>query len=584
MDSPTDNVVKRAVEAHQEGRLKEAGQMYRSILREQPCHPDANHNLAVIALAAGDTEAALPLLEKALTANSNIDQFWLSYVDCIIRMKDFHHAQQALADATRVQISTETLGIIEKQIASMHSLSAPPPQQAISDLEAHYHAGRLIEAEKIATSLTEDFPDHQFAWKALGALLGQTGRLSASIDPLQKSLQLSPRDVEAHFNLGNTLRQLGRFKEAEKSYRTAATLKPNYAEAHNNLGIVLQDMDRLVEAEESYRRSIEVRPDFAEPRSNLGNVLKELGRLGEAEESYRRAIALQSHFAETHNNLGSVLQRMGRSVEAEESYIQATILKPKYVRAHYNLGNAQKEQGRFVEAQASYARALALNPKDERARHMLAALSGETTASAPLEYVENLFDGYALDFESSLVDNLGYEIPKLISEIVLRDMKSKSWGSVLDLGCGTGLLGAEIKDYSEHLVGIDISNNMLAKAHEKKVYDDLIKRDIVAYLEDTPLNFDFFIATDVFVYLGDLSDIFRLIQSRNQTSGKLIFSVEHMDQDGFALRQSGRYSHSKNYVEELCGRYNYQIEFFQTQNLRKENDIYICGGLYMLSF
>ena len=584
MDSPTDDVVRRAVEAHQAGKLREADQMYRAILREQPFHPDANHNLALIALAGGNTEAALPLLEKALMANSNIDQFWLSYVDCTLRMKDFHLAQQALVDATRARISPETLDTIKKQIASMHASSASPSQQAISDLEAHYHAGRFIEAEKIATSLTEDFPNHQFAWKALGALLGQTGRLSASIDPLQKSLQLSPRDVEAHFNLGNTLRQLGRFKEAEKSYRTAATLQPNYAEAHNNLGIVLEDLDRLGEAEECYRRAIEVRPDFAEPRSNLGNVLKVLGRLVEAEESYRRAIALQNDFAETHNNLGSVLQHMGRSVEAEESHIQAIRLKPNYAQAHYNLGNALKKQGRFPEAQESFAKALALNPKNERARHMLAALSGKTTASAPLEYVENLFDGYASDFESSLVDHLDYEIPKLISEIILRSMSSKNWGSVLDLGCGTGLLGAEIQDYSEHLVGIDISKNMLVKAHDKKVYDDLIKRDIVAYLEDTPLNFDFFIAADVFVYFGDLSDIFRLIQSRNQTRGKLIFSVEHLDQDGFTLGQSGRYSHSKNYIEELCGRYDYQIEFFQTQNLRKENDTYICGGLYMLSF
>ena len=584
MDSQTDNAVRRAVEAHQAGKLREADQMYRAILREQPFHPDANHNLALIALAAGNTEAALPLLEKALVANSNIDQFWLSYVDCTLRMKNFHLAQQALVDATRVRIAPETLDIIEKQIASMPSLNASPPQQAISDLEAHYHAGRFIEAEKMATSLTEDFPDHQFAWKALGALLGQTGRLIASIDPLQKSVELSPRDAEAHFNLGNTLRQLERFKEAENSYRTAASLKPNYAAAHNNLGIVLQDLDRLVEAEDSYRRTIEVRPDFAEPRNNLGNLLKELGRLGEAEDSYRSAIALQNDFAETHDNLGSVLQRMGRSVEAEESHIQAIKLKPTYAQAHYNLGNALKAQGRFVKAQESFSRALDLNPEEERARHMLAALSGETTASAPLKYVEHLFDGYASDFESSLVDHLGYEIPKLISEIVLRSMSSKSWGSVLDLGCGTGLLGAEIKDYSDHLVGIDISKNMLRKAHDKKVYDDLIKREIVAYLEDTPLNFDFFIAADVFVYLGDLSDIFRLIQSRNQTRGKLIFSVEHLDQDGFTLRQSGRYSHSKNYIEELCSKYDYQIEFFQTQNLRKENDTYICGGLYMLSF
>ena len=98
------------------------------------------------------------------------------------------------------------------------------------------------------------------------------------------------------------------------------------------------------------------------------------------------------------------------------------------------------------------------------------------------------------------------------------------------------------------------------------------------------MNFDYFISTDVFVYIGDLSDVFRLIKSRNKTGGKLAFSTEDYDGDDFFLEQSGRYSHSKNYIDDLCEKFGYKLRHFETQALRKDNNEYISGGLYLLDF
>ena len=98
------------------------------------------------------------------------------------------------------------------------------------------------------------------------------------------------------------------------------------------------------------------------------------------------------------------------------------------------------------------------------------------------------------------------------------------------------------------------------------------------------MNFDCFVSTDVFVYIGDLSDVFRLIKSRNKTGGKLAFSTEDSDGDGFFLEQSGRYSHSKKYIESLSEKFGYKLRHFETQSLRKERNQYIIGGLYLLDF
>ena len=316
----------------------------------------------------------------------------------------------------------------------------------------------------------------------------------------------------------------------------------------------------------------------------LGVVLKQTGRVSESLVANQKSVQLVPQDAEAHNNLGTTLQELARLEEAEASYKQAIALKPDYVEAHYNLGVTLQELGRLDEAEASYRQVIALKPDDAEAKHMLAALSGETTATAPRDFIEGLFDNYAAKFESSLVDNLEYKIPRVIAEMIIKDNKFDLLGSIMDLGCGTGLFGAEIKQFCEHLEGIDLSEKMLDKAKEKDVYNKLIKQDIVTYLSNESLNFDYFISTDVFIYIGDLYDVFRLIKSRNKTGGKLAFSTEDYDGEGFFLEQSGRYSHSKKYIEGLCEKFGYKLRHFKTQALRKDKNQYISGGLYLLDF
>ena len=65
-------------------------------------------------------------------------------------------------------------------------------------------------------------------------------------------------------------------------------------------------------------------------------------------------------------------------------------------------------------------------------------------------------------------------------------------------------------------------------------------------------SFNYFIAADVLLYVGDLSAVFQLIKSRNKSNGRFVFSTEHTDDNKeFFLEKSGRYSHSKNYIENL---------------------------------
>ena len=237
-----------------------------------------------------------------------------------------------------------------------------PSQQQINNLLENYQARRYIDVEKLSISLTQEFPQHPFAWKVLAAALKLTGRLSESLVPSQKSVLLEPGDAEAHNNLGIILQELGRLNDAEESFRKAKKLKHNYAEAHNNLGAVLQELERLNEAEESFGEAVLLKPDYAEAHSNLGAVLQELERLNEAEESFKKAILLKPDYAEAYYNLGITYKKLKRLNEAEEYYKQAILLKPDYAEAYSNLGITCHELGRLNEAEESFKKAILIKP------------------------------------------------------------------------------------------------------------------------------------------------------------------------------------------------------------------------------
>ena len=398
MELTIEQALQHGVAAHKEDKLQEAERLYRAILKFQPTHPDANHNLGVLAVSANKVDSALPLFKTALEANPKIEQFWLSYIDALIKKKQFDNASQVLVQAKKQGVADKKLNALETQLTSTtqvnkrklavekKSLSLSekrkklaeqkkqkkakkqnlkaisPPEAEVNNLLRQFQNGLYGDAEKLALSITERFPEHEFGWKALGAILSQTGRFSESLIPSQKSVQLAPQDAEAHYNLGETLKELGRLKEAEASYSQAIAQRPDYAEAHNNLGNTLKELGRLDEAEASYTQAIAVKHDYTKAHNNLGNTLKELGRLDEAEASYTQAITLKPDYAEVHNNLGNTLQELGRLDEAEGSCIQAIALKPDLVEAHNNLGNTLKELGRLDEAEASCRQAITLKP------------------------------------------------------------------------------------------------------------------------------------------------------------------------------------------------------------------------------
>ena len=158
MELTVDQALQEGVAAHREGKFQDAERLYRAILQARPNHPDANHNLGVLAVAIGKPLEAIPLFKLALEANPRIDQFWFSYIDALIKLERIDEAKRVVAEGEKSGVSSNKLDVIEQRLKRCSS-GATPSQDQLNHLLEHYQAGRLEEAEVLATSLTQQFPN-----------------------------------------------------------------------------------------------------------------------------------------------------------------------------------------------------------------------------------------------------------------------------------------------------------------------------------------------------------------------------------------------------------------------------------------
>ena len=392
-----------------------------------------------------------------------------------------------------------------------------------------------------------------------------------------------PESIEALNILGASLRGQGKLKEAIEVYNNITQINPDFADAYSNRGNALKDLLILDKALESYQKAIQLNPKNAVVFVNYGQALQSLGRLDEALDNYEKSIQLKSDYTVAYLSKGNALRALGKTDEALESYGKALRLKPDYIEAYNNRGIVFQDLGKLDDALKDYEKILDLNPGHLPTQHIVNSLRGYDSKSAPKEYVEEFFDSYANDFEQNLVEKLGYKMPTSLKKALIdRKLAPKKFNKAVDLGCGTGLVGIEFRDLVDTFVGIDLSIEMLRKAKEKNIYDKLVTDELVSGLNKINANFDLFISADVFIYVGDLVALFEAVARYANNGALFIFSTEHMPGNHYKLQKTGRFAHSKDYITLIAKNFSFQLDYFEKCNLRKENNKWIVGGLYIL--
>ena len=289
-----------------------------------------------------------------------------------------------------------------------------------------------------------------------------------------------------------------------------------------------------------------------------------------------------------HANRGGLLLRLTlQKALAETGDVTAALavaretaqFNPDAAPAAFALGEALRAAGHLPAAIGEYHRALRLDPALELARIGLGAAwldageaqkaleswDGLRTEDWPLlaqkiadaeavlhqprsdaRYVRHLFDQFAPDYDSRMLSQLQYRAPAILRELgEMLGLAADAPYTMLDLGCGTGLMGAAARDWASRLDGIDLSPVMVQKARERGIYNDLAVSDIADWLAACERRYDIVFAADTLVYLGELEPLFRHVSQVLSPGGYFLFTVEKKDGEGFELGPKRRWRHSE---------------------------------------
>ena len=345
MELTLDQALKRGVDAHKAGNFQEADRYYTAILKTNPKHADANHKMGVLAVNIGRLQQALPFFKMAVEADSSTEQFWISYIDALIKLNRVANATVAFKQARSNGAKGDSFVKLKKRLVSSESENInvqDPPKEQLMSLVKLYNQQKLQEVYKEVQVLTKQYTESLTLWNLMGASAAQIGKLEEAVRAFEKSLVIKPDNADAHYNIGNAFRDQQKLQEAIEAYNHAISIKPDYADAYLNMGNALKDQGKLQEAVEVYKKACYIKPDSADAYFNLGLVLKEQGKLEEAIEAYGKALTIKPDYAEVYNNMGNALQEKGRLKEATEAYNNALSIELDYAKAHLNLSYIKK--------------------------------------------------------------------------------------------------------------------------------------------------------------------------------------------------------------------------------------------------
>jgi predicted TPR repeat methyltransferase len=325
---------------------------------------------------------------------------------------------------------------------------------------------------------------------------------------------------------------------------------------------------RGLEASQIDEGSLPPGPGHAVTLRKLAWQSEAAGDYGRAAELLQQLVEVHFDDARAHQDLGLALLRLGRRSDAVAALRRTIRLAPNYAPGHCNLGLALEECGDLPGATAALREALRLQPDSGFIAYHLAAMAaqaGETQVdvkACPRDYLIPLFDGYADRFDTHLYETLGYRGPQLLWEIIaempLGERRPLPW-DVLDLGCGTGMTGVPFRPIARTITGVDLSPRMLEHAARRampdgrRVYDNLLKCDVIEALDPLGADYDLILAADVFIYVGDLRSVLTSIRNALRPGGLFAFTIEVWDgPEAYRLLPTRRYAQTPAYIATLA--------------------------------
>jgi predicted TPR repeat methyltransferase len=286
------------------------------------------------------------------------------------------------------------------------------------------------------------------------------------------------------------------------------------------------------------------------------------------------------------------LAARGDFAAAADVLMQTIEAAPGFATAWFALGAIRDRLGDRDGAVAAFRAASRADPEDYHgARLQLARLGdGVGTPAMTEPYVRRLFDQYAGRYDAALTEHLHYRGPVLLRDAVTSALERLGqpmhFESLLDLGCGTGLAGQIFRPFARQLVGVDLSQAMIARAQAKGDYDRLVVGNLTAFLSDEiakAAKYDLVLAADVFVYVNDLAPVLAAIARVLVPRGVVAFTVETHSGKGVALLPTLRFAHGELYLRDAMAVAGLKLLTLEQAAIRTEKGAPVAGLVVVAS-
>ena len=385
------------------------------------------------------------------------------------------------------------------------------------------------------------------------------------------------------FQAGIAHFEAGRLEQAEAKFLASLALMPGRVSILTNLAATRLRLGRPADALPSLEQALTQAPDDAQARLQLGIALSALAQHAQALTHFQRCVQVAPQLAAAWLWQGHALRYLERHDEALPCYDKALELDPQMGPAWATRGAILSDRKELAPAAQAFEQAIAHGADPEVNGFMLASLRGETPRNVPRPYVQGLFDDYAQTFDEHLVGVLNYQAHLSLVE-TLRSLRGQRFDSALDLGCGTGLCAPLLQVFVDRIDGVDLASQMLAKARERRIYENLDQADLAEHLHATDRRYQLVLAADVFPYVGDLAEVFRGVRRVLEPGGWFCFSVEaSTDGKGLVLGTSQRYTHSEQYLREHARANGFEVAGVFNGPIREDQRKPIAGMYVYLS-
>lgn len=451
-----------------------------------------------------------------------------------------------------------------------------------------------------------------------GQLLYALGAYEAAALSFTAACNIEPLNPIILLLLASTFTGRGRYAEAHGLYLRARSLS-DMPEIDEQEGLCHFMQGNHQEAEILFDRIIARCPDYIWGHIYKGQVLMEGRQHTRAEASMARALRIDAHsfdalFAlavlndwqgqheiairyameairsrplcwECHTFLGALLVRERHYAEGQQVLTQALAIRPHDPYVLQLLLFALRIQGREQEFLPHIHEAAPGNPRNDVLLHLQAMAEGQTPDTAPAAYIRGYYDSFADQYDHYQKDVLSYEAPRHMATLI-REWRTRfphpPLATMLDLGCGTGLMAQALKDPVSYRVGVDMSSRMLARARGKHLYHALHQQDMVEHMLASAEGYDLVTAADALSHTGDLSLFLKAARNVLNIHGLLVFTVEKNTRtDTWLLGGNGRYSHAPHYVVRKLEAKGYEILHQQDHALFIDNNLAVSGMLFM---